>query len=386
MSLQTPAFYTAGEDHQAVGDRHVLAALLGSPAVGTPEGVTPVNVGGGHGVVGGDDLRVGQDTGANRRVTIAAGHAFVRGAKTAAQGCYAIWNDAEVTGAVELDPGEAQPRYDLIAVKVTDADYGDGATQPPEFVVIKGAAAATPVDPPVPTDGSYLVLARVRVPATPGFSVTDGIIDDLRPFAVAAGGVLVFRSTNRPTGLRPGTLGWESDTGRLVRWTGTAWQAESTFWTASAGALPSLPYAGQIAIDGPFGGGQVSRIPKFWNGSKWVSLGVGSLRWRTNGQKAGGAPADRDSQPLFVQAGHQQITTGSIGDFTITFPSPFPNGMVMARAFLAAGEAFNPALQAIPTSANQSLSSFRSRIWNTNTGDALGAGYTTNVDWFAIGY
>ena len=283
MTLRSPALYTGGEAHPPDGDRHLIAALLGSPAQGVPQGVTPVNVGGGHGVVGPDDFRVVEDTGANRSVTILAGHAFVRGAKTAGQGVYALWNDSDAQAAVTLEPGEGNPRRDLVAVKVTDADYGDGVTSPPEFVVIKGTASPNPVDPDIPDDASYLVLARVRVPATPGFSVTDGIIDDLRPFAVAAGGVLVFRSTNRPTGLRPGTLGWESDTQRLVRWTGTAWQAESVWWSPSAGALPSQPYLGQIAIDGPFGGGQASRIPKFWNGQKWVSLGVGSLRWRTLG-------------------------------------------------------------------------------------------------------
>lgn len=295
MPLRNPAPHMAGGSHLADGDRHLTASLLGSQASVTPSAVvTPTNVHGGHGVCGDADLRATAGTG-TRVVAIAAGHAFIRGATNAAQGVYNVWNDASTN--VTLDNGDGNPRNDLIAVRVTDADPGVGnATTAVEFVTVKGTPAASPQDPAIPTDGSYLVLARVRVPAGSWTTTTAGIIDDLRPSANGLGGIRRVRSGNRPTvGLSVGDFIYEVDTGYLLRWTGTAWQYHvgSMFVTSAQNAWPSNAGRGDLALNvySQWPGG----VPSFLNAqSAWQA--IGNVRWTS--QSAFDSPAFGGSLPL----------------------------------------------------------------------------------------
>jgi hypothetical protein len=332
----------ATRSHLADGDRHLTASLLGSPAAATPAASsTPTNLGGGHGVCGDADLAVTAAAG-TRTVSIAAGHAFVRGATNASQGVYNVWNDAASTIAV--DNGDGNPRYDLVAVRLRDSDPGvNNTTTDVSFVVIKGTPAAAPSDPAVPSDGSYLVLARVRVPAGSWTTVLSTMVDDLRPLANALGGVRRIRSTNRPTtNVSKGDLFYEVDTGYVVKWNGTAWQYQTANMTVNAtqNAWPSTAAVGQLALN--TSGQYPNQMPSFFDGTTWRN--VGNVRWASSAgfdSPALGTPGTATERlPLQVQAGTVVWSAASPlnanGEAPIFWPELFKNGV--AGVFLEWGD------------------------------------------------
>jgi hypothetical protein len=332
----------ATRSHLADGDRHLTASLLGSPAAVTPAASsTPTNLGGGHGVCGDADLAV-TAAGGTRTVSIAPGHAFVRGATNASQGVYNVWNDAATT--VAIDNGDGNPRYDLVVVRLRDSDPGVNNTETSvAFSVVKGTPAAAPADPPVPSDGSYLVLARVRVPAGSWTTVLSTMIDDLRPMANSLGGVRRIRSTNRPTtNISRGDLFYEVDTGYVVKWNGSAWQYQTANMTvnASSNAWPSNAAAGQLALN--TSGQYPNQMPAFFDGTTWRN--VGNVRWASSSgfdSPAVGVPGTATTQTML------QVQTGTVvwsaasplnanGEAPIFWPEAFKNGV--AGVWLAWGD------------------------------------------------
>ena len=344
MALRDPAPHMATRSHLADGDRHLTASLLGSQASAVPAAAsTPLNVGGGHGVCGDADLRVTAAAG-TRTVSVAAGHAFVRGATNASQGVYNVWNDAATS--VAIDNGDGNPRYDLVAVRLTDSDPGvNNATTSVGFVVVKGTPAAAPQDPPVSSDGSYLVLARVRVPAGSWTTVLSTMVDDLRPMANALGGVRRCRSTNRPSAnLSVGDLVYETDTGYLMKWNGSAWQFQTAnmYVTTAQNAFPGNPAKGEMALNvyGQYPGG----VASFYTGTGWQA--VGNVRWASSsGFDSGiGTPGtNTDRLPLQIQTGtvvwSQTTPLNGNAEATIFWPEAFKNGV--AAVFLSWGDLVN---------------------------------------------
>lgn len=150
------------------------------------------------------DLLVTQQPTPTMNVDVAAGSAFVRNDLATHGGTYHVYNDATATVAVAAsDP--TNPRDDLVVAVVRDSQYF-GGTDAWALEVLTGTAAATPADPAIPTDGSYLRLARVRV-AAGATSITDANITDLRPraavpanVATPVGAVLPYAGAAAPAG------------------------------------------------------------------------------------------------------------------------------------------------------------------------------------------
>lgn len=243
MAELQPAHYTQGACHTARGDRMVLSSLAGP-------GVKSLNSGG--------DLQV--TNGAGMTVNVATGSAFVEGSSVARQGLYHVVNDS--TTALTLTPSNpTNPRNDLIIARVKDSAYA-GALDEWKLEVVTGTPAPSPSDPAVPA--SSLVLARVRVNAG---AVTPSVITDLRKEFVTDPNAGL--STARPTSPVPGTILWETDTSRLVIWTGSAWvtiyDAARSAQTATGSGNLTTSFAGFGAVTVPAG--------------NWLIIAKGSSEW-----------------------------------------------------------------------------------------------------------
>lgn len=222
MPIEDPPFVLQGDSHPAIVFRHALGGLLGAPVTAFAGGVAATGARGAHGVCGGADMAVAQNGTPNMTVLVAAGHAFIRGTEATIQDTYAVYNDASTSLAIAAaDP--SLPRNDLICLQVRDSNYS-GASLDARLVVVQGTPNASPADPSLASFPNALVLARVRVNAA-ATSIVTANITDLRTRAAAVGATIVCTSTTRPTGL--GTLDrveiFETDTGRVLRWDGTAW-------------------------------------------------------------------------------------------------------------------------------------------------------------------
>lgn len=226
MAFRDPNWVQGSAGYTAEEDRQVLAALLCNrnftsftPAVGS------VNAGGGHGVIGDGDYLVTANGTPNDTVHVAAGQAAVKGSTQTDQGSYIAGNDADAVVTVPT-ADTANPRNDLIVVRVRDNEYDAGGQNKADVELVQGTPAGSPVDPAVPA--STLVVARIRVPAVPSGPtvITGSLIDDLRTWAYAIGAVALARSTTRPNPVvRKGQLVYESDTGNLLVYSGTEWTA-----------------------------------------------------------------------------------------------------------------------------------------------------------------
>lgn len=213
MTVRSPLFVQA-LSYPAQDDRLGRAGqwVPGSGALSAYSGVIP-----GSAASGTAPLSVAQNGTPNMSVNVTAGAAVVQGTENALQGAYQVVNDATVNLTISA-ANPTNPRRDLIALRVRDAAYS-GASNDATLVVVTGTPAASPVDPTLPTDGSYLVLARVAVAAAAA-SVTNANVTDLRPFTAARGGIV-------PDGNAPGMyIGQHRDTltrAALERWDGTRW-------------------------------------------------------------------------------------------------------------------------------------------------------------------
>ena len=150
-------------------------------------------------------------------VTVGVGSAIVTPSNTA-NGSYRV--AAGTPTALTLGARNATySRRDLVVLRVSDGSVDSSGKWVAELVAIPGLASATPIDP-VPLVGD-LILARAIVPPTGNVTMVDR-----RDHTASLGGVIPCLSTARPSGpsLRAGQQIFESDTGRVQVWTGTAWR------------------------------------------------------------------------------------------------------------------------------------------------------------------
>lgn len=207
--------------YSATEDRQALAALFGARLFTdlAPQAAALVSAGGGHGVVGANDLLVTQNGTPNMTVLVAAGQCVIRGTQQGDQGVYIGANDASFSVAIAAADG-TNARKDLIVARATDTDYGAGATA---LVIeaVTGTAAGSPSEP-VPPENS-LVIALVDVPAG-DTAIGSAQITDRRTRAYALGGVAVCTSTTRPNPVTEGQVIYEIDTNRLYVYDGAAWK------------------------------------------------------------------------------------------------------------------------------------------------------------------
>ncbi|APD18549.1 hypothetical protein SEA_PICARD_18 [Streptomyces phage Picard] len=222
-----------------------LGTLTPTGRLTTLSGVIPGTSGGTNPLAG---LAVTGTTG-TMTASVAPGRAVIQ--STEAAGAYPVSLDTALT--LTLGDGNASnPRYDLIVLRIYDAAVDGGAETKGAVEVIQGAAAASPLVPPVPA--AAIPLAQVRVPA--GASAGTGGIDwataltDRRTGTVAVGGILVGAPT------APGAYaGQFRDAGRgIERWNGTSWMpteerhyvslTKSSNYNLSANTYTSIQWTG----------------------------------------------------------------------------------------------------------------------------------------------
>jgi hypothetical protein len=163
--------YTNEWDTQAVG--------LHASALAARNGAQPNS-----GVVMGGALSLAYVATTGLSATLKHGTAIVQSSDPA-RGAHVVTVPADQTFTHATADG-TNPRNDLIVAEVNDV----GTTSSYKRVrILQGTPAGTPADPTIGGslgNGSWFPLWRVRVPAA---SSTLGAITDLRPWAVAAGGV-----------------------------------------------------------------------------------------------------------------------------------------------------------------------------------------------------
>lgn len=159
--------------------------------------------------------------------TLGMGRAVIQG--NPVQGAYPVAVTAPET-LTFADGDPANPRIDLVVLRVYDAAHGDSGQVRPAVEIIPGTPGAAPAPPPTPP--AALALYRVAVAA--GTSAGTGGIDfptavtDVRRPTVAVGGITPYSA--------PGTFrGQYRDNGSgLQRYSGSSWHgvaAELIPWT-----------------------------------------------------------------------------------------------------------------------------------------------------------
>ena len=216
------------------------------------------SLGGVHPSLGGQ-LAVVQNGTPNMSVNVGSGYAFVRGTEATTQGVYTCFNDA----TVNLVIGASDPslnRIDLVVAKVQDAFYS-GVTNAWSLVVVPGTPASSPSAPTPPNNA--LTLAQVAINA--GVStITNANITDKRVYFSAGGGTtLVISDSQRPAVPYEGTLIYELNTDRVLKYNGSNWHQLGIHVCTSAGR-PGTPFAGMEIYETD------TNLKYFWNGSKWM--------------------------------------------------------------------------------------------------------------------
>lgn len=243
MAIRTPPAWLQAGAHPAEHDRLLIGALV--PA---------------EGVVGFGDLAAAPAGAPDMTVDVAAGAAFVRNDLATHGGTYHVYNDATVNLPIApADP--TNPRKDLVAVRIRDSIYA-GGDDDAALVVLAGAPAASPAEPAVPLDGSYLVVALVDVPAG-ATAITSGLITDRRPrAAVPANNALPVGATIDYAG-GGAPAGWLVCDGSAVSRTAYAalFAAIGTSWGGGDGSSTfNLPDSrGRAAIGAGQGAGLTAR-------------------------------------------------------------------------------------------------------------------------------
>lgn len=187
MAERNPPSWLGAGSHPAEHDRLLLEALVPS-----------------EGVVGLNDLLVSPAATPNMTVDVAAGAAFVSNDLATHGGNYHVYNDDTVNLAVApADP--TNPRKDLVVARVRDSEYAGGSDDW-SLVVLEGTPAASPAEPSIPLDGSYLTLALVDVPAG-ATAITSGEVTDRRARAAVpannalpVGAMIDYAAATAPAG------------------------------------------------------------------------------------------------------------------------------------------------------------------------------------------
>jgi hypothetical protein len=216
MAVQNPpiALQNAGATHPASMLRIATTSDQAAPRAAS----SLVPRGGVHPFFGSNAMSVTQLASPGMGVTVGTGVVTVPGSESATQGAYTCLAPSS-TDLVISAAHASLPRFDLIVAKVEDAQYS-GAVNTWSLVVVTGTAAASPVDPTQPNNS--IVLARVTVSAG-ATQILNASITDRRFFSST--GVTIASSTAMPSVPLTNMLVLQPDTGDLVRYTGSAWQA-----------------------------------------------------------------------------------------------------------------------------------------------------------------
>lgn len=204
--------------YAAAEDRLIIGAILAKAGVNAPgSGVFPS---------GGADLVVAAQVSPNMTVSVGAGQGVI----PAATGAYIGTNSASVNVTITT-ANASNPRIDLIVFQVGDTEAGDASTLG-QIVAIPGSPNASPS--PSATPARSIALAQVRVEANTT-SIVSGKVTDVRTWAVAAGGLLLCKSSaTYPATPYIGMPIFDLTLGYRLTWDGTIWEPENTTaaWTS----------------------------------------------------------------------------------------------------------------------------------------------------------
>jgi hypothetical protein len=211
-----------------------VQSMSGASGIQGRSGISPA---------GGNPGLVTQTGTASSSVLVNAFGAGIQGSRATNAGLYLATMDAQLTlDILSGHPADStNTRNDLVIARQTDTQWSDASTA---FVVqqVVGTPSASPVDP-TPAAGDYIELARIVIPkaSITGTSVTNAMITDLRPWTVAAGGILpVVSQADRDALTKYSGLSvWRMDTSPQRMET---WDTSSAGWVVT-GPQPVAQYA-----------------------------------------------------------------------------------------------------------------------------------------------
>lgn len=169
-------------------------------------------------------------------------------------------------------------RIDLVYLRVWDTAVDSSGLRKADTVYLAGTASASPVAPTPGATEIYIPLATITVPSTGGGGTGAATVSSaVRQITVAPGGILPvsLAADIAASGLYAGQVRYNTVTGGLEIWSGSAWQAQGVWtsftptWTAS----PTPPTLGNGTL--------VTRWTRVGRMITWV--GVLTLGSTTNG-------------------------------------------------------------------------------------------------------
>lgn len=243
------------------------------------------------------------DTG-GRNADLAAGQAVIKGR---------FWS-TDATVATAIPAASSQDRIDRLVLRM-DRNAGSEATviQP---VVITGTPGSSPVPPAVSYTATGFYDVKICSWTSKAGGALTGLTDE-RTFRAA--GVPVCTSASRPDNFVTRGLALETDTGKVIYWSGTAWSylAPDGLTIDDTNHLVILSAGWRTVATDPVNGGAET----------WHALGLSS------GWTSGDDPAGNSSPPKYklLPTGDVALmgtvhtkTSGSILGITFaTVPAPY---------------------------------------------------------------
>jgi hypothetical protein len=225
----------------------------------------------------GDMLVTAQGT-PNMTVNVFGGMAYVPQGQSALGSAYMVPNDG--TMVVTISAAHATlARRDLICVRVRDAFY-TGASNAASIEVVTGTAAASPADPTLASDSSWLILARISVPAAATTIPSGNITNLATPVGLVGGPATMARASLYATS---GSSLWGANTWQDIALAGEDIDTHNGH-AAGPGYTVPTGQGGLWVVDGGihftgFGGVVAARIAI--NGSIYPNFGHGQYRPNT---------------------------------------------------------------------------------------------------------
>lgn len=168
-------------------------------------------------------------------------------------GAVLLANDGVVNVLTTAAPG-SNSRYDV--VYVWQREYSlDGTNSDPVIGVAQGTAAASPTVPSLAAFPGAIEIGRALIPAGVTATNSGTTITQTAPFTAAAGGAVTFRTKTELDLWTTATL-WQDakalDAGISYSWSGTAWVAESPFWTSYTPTLTNITLGSGGTLQGRY--------------------------------------------------------------------------------------------------------------------------------------
>jgi hypothetical protein len=209
----------------------------------------------------------------NMSVNVAAGWAAIVGTTQSNMGVYIAYNDAATNLTITV-ANATNPRIDRVVITVNDAYY-TGLLNNVTYTVIAGTPAASPTAPATPANSLSLATITVAANAT---TITSGAITDTRIAATSPLSADVWTTDTRPTTSIVGVTGFNTTLMTTETWNGSLWVSTGLgYWTTAT--RPSSATNGQAGYNTDL------LALEYWNGSAWT------------------APASTDFTPSFLLMG-----------------------------------------------------------------------------------